>query len=44
MSEDQCIEVSAAPPNKAIELTSEIVTPFACAKGAPIPAAAHRKR
>jgi hypothetical protein len=34
----------ALPPNKAMELTSEIVTPFAFAKGAPISAAAHRQR
>ena len=31
-------------PNKAMELTSEIVTPFACAKGVTISAAAHRWR
>ena len=32
--------VNAVPPNKALQLTAEIVTPFAYAKGAPISSAA----
>ena len=35
MIEHQCIEFSAAPPNKWLQLTVQLVTPFACAKGAP---------
>jgi hypothetical protein len=35
-----CIKAIAAPPNEALQLTAEIVTPFAYAKGAPISSAA----
>jgi hypothetical protein len=35
-----CIAPIALPPNKALQLTAEIVTPFAYAKGAPISSAA----
>jgi hypothetical protein len=34
------VEAIALPPNKALQLTAEIVTPFAYAKGAPISSAA----
>jgi hypothetical protein len=30
-----CIKVIAVPPNKALQLTSQLVTPFAYAKVAP---------
>jgi hypothetical protein len=33
--------LTLAPPNKGMEPTSQIVTPFAYAKGAPICLAAH---
>ena len=35
MIELHCIDVNAAPPNKALQLTSQLVTPFAYAKAAP---------
>jgi hypothetical protein len=44
VNERRFVEASAVPSNKAMELTSEIVTPYAYAKVAPIAAAAHRKR
>ena len=33
--ERRSIEFIALPPNKALQPTSQLVTPFACAKGAP---------
>jgi hypothetical protein len=33
--ECHCIQVIALPPNKWLQLTSQLDTPFACAKGAP---------
>jgi hypothetical protein len=32
---DRISEVIASPPNKALQPTSQLVTPFAYAKGAP---------
>jgi hypothetical protein len=43
MGEDQFIEVNTPPPNKGMELTIKSVTPFACAKAAPLLVAAHAK-
>ena len=40
----QEFQVIALPPNKGMQLTAKSVTPFACAKGAPLLSAADPRR
>lgn len=44
MIELRFVAAGALPPNKGMEPTVKSVTPFACAKGAPLFPAAHPRR